>query len=63
MASGKFCWLLGNDDLLLPSSLKKISELFKSYKVNFYYINSFQFNSRVVKLDHPIDMKKFVQMI
>ena len=60
MASGKFCWLLGNDDLLLPSSLKKISELFKSYKdVDFYYINSFQFNSKeLLNYDHPIDMKK-----
>ncbi len=60
MAKGKFCWLIGNDDLLLPNSLKEISNLFKKYEeVDFYYINSFHLHSEnLANYAHPIDTKE-----
>ena len=60
MATGKFCWLLGNDDLLLPNSLKKISNLFEKYEdVDFYYINSFHLDSeKLANYNHPVNTQK-----
>ena len=60
MARGKFCWLLGNDDLLLPNSLKKISELFKKFEdIDFYYVNSFHLQSeKLINYNHPINTQK-----
>ena len=60
MARGKFCWLLGNDDLLLPNSLKKISDLFEKFEdVDFYYVNSFHLQlEKLANYNHPINTQK-----
>ena len=45
MAKGEFVWTLGNDDLVLPHSLNKISKLLNKYKkVDYFYINSYNLN-------------------
>ena len=43
MSSGKFVWMIGNDDLLLPNSLSEIKKkLFKKNpEVEYFFINSF----------------------
>ena len=57
MANGNFCWLLGNDDLILPNTFKKISSLLKEFKeIDFYYINSFHLSYEQFKnLNLPVD--------
>ena len=38
MASGKFAWLIGNDDLILPHTLLKIKNLiFKNPEVEYFF--------------------------
>ena len=42
MASGDFVWLIGNDDLLLPFSLKKLKKLIENNSdAEFFFVNSF----------------------
>ena len=44
MAGGEFVWLLGDDDLLIPSAFAQIINLIDSYKrVDFFYVNSIFF--------------------
>ena len=69
LATGKFVWLLGNDDFVLPNSFKHIENYLKINKdVDFYYINSYNLNQNILKnFDHPLnpnhinvsDLKKF----
>jgi hypothetical protein len=41
MAKGEYTWIIGNDDLLFPESLKKIFLILKSNKnIDFFFINS-----------------------
>jgi glycosyltransferase involved in cell wall biosynthesis len=41
MAKGEYSWIIGNDDLLFPESLKKIFFILQSNKdVDFFFINS-----------------------
>ena len=55
MAEGEFVWTLGNDDLLLPHSLNKISKLLNKYKKKYYFfINSYNLKlSHLKKYKHP----------
>lgn len=70
MAKGEFVWTIGNDDLLLPHSLKKIESLLKQNSdVDFFYINSYNLHSNHLKkystpfdtLNLPSAMKRFSQ--
>ena len=41
MASGKFIWFLGNDDLLIPKAIDNLSKIIKKNKdIDFVWINS-----------------------
>ena len=71
MAKGEFVWTLGNDDLVLPHSLNKISKLLNKYKkVDYFFINSYNLKlSFLKKYKHPFStynlpskMKKFSQV-
>jgi glycosyltransferase involved in cell wall biosynthesis len=71
MASGEFVWTIGNDDLLLPNSLNKISKLLKKYKkTDYFFINSYNLSSVYLeKYKHPFstynlpkNMKRFSQV-
>jgi len=49
MASGKFAWLIGDDDLLLPSALNEFANIqSKYYSVDFFYINSFNLDKKFI---------------
>ena len=55
MASGEFVWTIGNDDLMLPNSINKISKLLKKYKnTDYFFINSYNLKSDYLsKYKHP----------
>jgi glycosyltransferase involved in cell wall biosynthesis len=54
MAEGEFVWTLGNDDLLLPNSLNKISKLLQKKKIDYFFINSYNLKlSFLKKYKHP----------
>jgi len=59
MAKGKYTWMLGDDDLILPETLSKISKILKdNNSINIFYINSFYLNSLVLdKFTSPFDTK------
>ena len=47
LANGKFSWIIGNDDLLLPHTLNKLDEIFKkNSEIDYFYINSYNLNSK-----------------
>ena len=49
MASGKFAWFIGDDDLLLPSALNEFANIqSKYYWVDFFYINSFNLDKKFI---------------
>ena len=42
MATGEFVWTIGNDDLLMPHTLKSIKNLLKNNDdIDYFFINSF----------------------
>lgn len=59
LASGEFVWAIGDDDLLMPNSLKKINILFKKYHyVDFFCNNSYNLNYKFLdSFDKPFDTK------
>ena len=65
MANGKFVWIIGNDDLLLPFSLQKIDSLIQTnVDVDFFYVNSFNLKSDFVfKSSQPFDTKDLPQQM
>ena len=49
MAKGDYVWTLGNDDLILPSTLEKLYEIIQKNKdIDFFFINSFNLESKVI---------------
>ena len=65
MAEGKFVWIIGNDDLLLPIALQKINDLIETnLDVDYFYINSFNLNSDFVfNFAQPFDTKDLPQQM
>ena len=63
MAQGEFVWIIGNDDLLVPSALQKIGDLLKSNEnIDYFYINSFHLSSNYVfKYTQPFDTNNLPQ--
>ena len=59
MAEGDYVWIIGNDDLFLPNTLKKISEIIKNNKeADYFYINSFELESeKIFNKPQPFDTK------
>lgn len=57
VADGEFIWLIGDDDLLLPFALEKISNLICKYKdIDYFYINTFHLESEyVLSFPQPFD--------
>lgn len=60
MASGKFAWLIGNDDLLLPDTLLTIKNLiYKNPDVEYFFLNSYFLNSKLLeKFSNPVNVEK-----
>lgn len=71
MAKGDFVWLLGDDDLLIPSAISNIKKLIENNpsNIDFFYINSFILKSKYVfsqkqpfnTKNLPLNMKKFAK--
>ena len=50
MAKGDFIWFLGDDDLLVPNAIEKLSSLIKKNKeCDFFWVNSFYLNVEYLK--------------
>lgn len=50
MASGKYSWLIGDDDLIIPASITKLIDIFKkNTSVDYFFINSYYLNSNYLK--------------
>jgi glycosyltransferase involved in cell wall biosynthesis len=58
LASGEFAWIIGNDDIILPNSFNDLDLLIKKNQdVDFYYINSFHADEKILK-EYPLDSRK-----
>lgn len=57
LASGKFAWLLGDDDLLLPDTFTRILSLISSNpNVDYFFANSFHLTTEyVMSFPQPFD--------
>lgn len=57
MSTGKFAWLIGDDDLLMPNMLDSLLALFtKNPVVDFFYINTFHLHTEyVLSFPQPFD--------
>jgi glycosyltransferase involved in cell wall biosynthesis len=60
MASGEFIWLVGDDDLLVPDALVRLSKLIEMHaEVDFFYVNAFhQTTEYVLSQPQPFDTNK-----
>ena len=63
ISKGEFVWAIGDDDLLLPNSLKKIEELFKKYNdIDFFCVNSCNLDYKYLSnFKKPFDTKNLPQ--
>ncbi len=59
MASKKFIWFLGDDDLLVPNAIKEVSSLIKDNQdCDFFWINSYHLNADYLnKFESPFNTK------
>jgi len=48
LAKGKYSWIIGNDDLLLPQAFKKLNKILNKKNIDFFYVNSFNLESEFV---------------
>jgi len=57
ISTGKYAWLIGNDDLILPNTLSELKNIFeKNTDTEFFFINSYYLNSKNLNnFDHPFD--------
>ena len=56
-AKGRYAWLIGNDDLILPNTLNYLKNLFENNKqVEYFFINSYYLDSNLLKkYNQPFD--------
>jgi glycosyltransferase involved in cell wall biosynthesis len=46
LSSGKFAWLIGNDDLILPNTLNDLKKIFEAnIDVDYFFVNSYYLHS------------------
>ncbi len=57
ISTGKYAWLIGNDDLILPHTFNELKTIFnKNYDTEFFFVNSYHLNSKYLeKFSHPFD--------
>jgi len=63
IAKGKYIWLLGDDDMILPSSLVEIEKYLTKFSlIDFFFINSYFLDTKYVfKFNQPFDTKNIPQ--
>ena len=50
ISNSEFCWVVGDDDMLLKNSIQEVLDLlYKHQKADYFYINSYHFNSELLK--------------
>jgi glycosyltransferase involved in cell wall biosynthesis len=50
MAGSDYVWLIGDDDLLMPSTFDLVSEMFNNYSnLDFYYVNAYHLEAKNIK--------------
>ncbi|MCF6768108.1 glycosyltransferase [Thiotrichales bacterium 19S11-10] len=59
MARGEFVWMIGDDDLVLPSALKEALQLLdKNPAVDYFYVNAYHLTTEyVLSYSQPFDLK------
>lgn len=59
MAEGKYVWMIGNDELLLPDTLKKLENLLtKNSGIEYFFINSYHLKTDILnKFPRPLNTK------
>lgn len=59
MSQGEFIWLIGDDDLIMPDSLKNFSAIYKeNTNVDFFYVNAFEISYRhLLSFPSPFDTR------
>jgi glycosyltransferase involved in cell wall biosynthesis len=57
ISTGKYAWLIGNDDLILPNTLIDLKNIFKNNSdVEYFFINSYYLNSKYLEnFSHPFN--------
>ncbi|MDA9759195.1 glycosyltransferase [Candidatus Pelagibacter sp.] len=57
VSTGKYAWLIGNDDLILPNTLIELKKIFKENSdTEFFFINSYYLNSKFLeKFPYPFN--------
>lgn len=57
LASGKFAWFLGDDDLILPKTLEYLKKIFdENSSVEYFFINSYHLDiASLDEFSHPFD--------
>ena len=57
LSNSEFVWSIGDDDLLVPKSLKILEKMFKDFQdVDFFYVNSYQLDySFIDRYEKPFD--------
>ena len=60
ISTGKYAWLIGNDDLILPNTLRDLRNLFKkNIDTEFFFINSYYLNSKYLEnFSHPFNTEQ-----
>ena len=60
LSQGKYIWIIGNDDLILPNTLKDLQIIFReNIDTKFFFINSYYLNSSKLKeFNHPFNSQE-----
>ena len=57
LSKGKYAWLIGNDDLILPNTLSSLKNLFENNTdIDYFFVNSYYLNSNYLEnYSHPFN--------
>ena len=60
LANGKYSWMIGDDDLILPETLKILFQILKSNQnIEIFFLNSYYLNSnKIEEAEKPFDTQK-----
>lgn len=62
-ANGKFCWIVGDDDYLVPGAIRNLIELIKLNNCDFIFLNLKGVNSNVDFNSFNLDLKPNFEII
>ena len=60
ISTAKYAWMIGNDDLILPNTLRDLKDIFKkNIDTDYFFINSYYLNSKYLQnFSHPFDTEQ-----